>query len=164
MDRDRASQLVKDIREAFADVERGAGTTLSEARAMDDYRPLEDQKKARELDTDVRWWEIPKAKIEKLYDAFCFLDAEGMRYYIAPFLIYDLKYPESDLPVGDCVVSQLEQTDIADSFAIFDPAQSTVIARYLQARAEDIETDTVYAKEAAKALRQYWGKFLPELS
>ena len=164
MERDRASQLVKDIREAFADVERGAGTTLSEARAMDDYCFLEDQKKARELDTDVRWWEIPRTKIEKLYDAFTFLDAEGMRYYIAPFLIYDLENPESEWPVGDWVIGQLERTDIAGSFAIFDPAQSTAIARYLQARAEGIEADTVYATGAAKALRQYWGKFLPEPS
>ncbi|MGC9454879.1 MAG: DUF6714 family protein [Phycisphaerae bacterium] len=164
MDRDRAAQLVKDIRVAFADVERGAGTTLSEARAMDDYRSPEDQKKARQLDTDVRWWEIPKTKIEKLYDAFTFLDAEGMRYYIAPFLIYDLENPDSDLPVGDSVVGQLERTDIADSFAIFDSKQSAVIARYLQARAEDSETDPVIAKEATKALRRYWGSFLPETS
>ena len=162
MDRDQAAQLVKDIRGAFANVERGEGTTLSEARAMDDYCSPEEQKKARALDTDTRWWEIPNAKIEELYDAFTFLDAEGMRYYVAPFMIYDLENPESEWPAGDWVVGQLERTDIADSFAIFSSAESAVIARYLQARAEDVETDPVHAKVAIRALSQYWGKFLPE--
>lgn len=152
--------LIKDIREAFADVERGEGITLSQARTIDDYRPLDEQQKARELDTDKHWYEISNKKIERLCDTLAFLDAEGMRYYIAPFLIYALEYPESDCPAGDNLIVNLASDDRLSDFAIFNAAQSNVIARYLQFRAEDFEIDPVYAEEATKALQKYWGEFL----
>ena len=162
MDRTKAAQLIKDIREAFHDVARGEGITLNEGRAMDDYRPVEDQKEARELDTDIHWWGIPQQKIEKLYDAFTFLDIEGMRYYLAPFLIYALENPESNWPVTDWAVGDLARADRIPEFSIFDATQSVVIARYLQALSLDWEHDEMLAKTAVAALRKYWRQFLPK--
>ncbi len=161
MDQAQATQFIKDIREAFHDVTRGDGTTLNEARAMDDYRPVEEQEKARELDADIHWWEIPQQKIEKLYNAFTFLDAAGMRYYLAPFLIHALENPESDWPVTDWAVGDLARMNRIPEFPIFNVVQSTVIARYLQALSLDWEHDEMLAKTAVAALRKYWGQFLP---
>jgi len=155
--------LIEEITAAFRHVERGNGTTLHEARAMDDYRSVEEQREARALDTDLHWWEIPKRKLEELNDAFGFLDAEGLRYYLAPFLIYSLEYPESDWPVGDSAAFSLARRDRIPDFAILCEAQSKMIARYLHfVSVVNRMEGGIIAESADEALQNYWSRFLPE--
>jgi hypothetical protein len=47
------------IRKAFKDVTRSNGISLHEAEALDDHASAEDRAKARALDTEENWWDLP---------------------------------------------------------------------------------------------------------
>lgn len=80
--------LIEQITAAFDGVTREDGITLHEARALDDYA---DTKKAREIDYDRRWQDVPDEWLEKFDDVFPFFDPKGFRYYIPAYMIWCLK-------------------------------------------------------------------------
>jgi hypothetical protein len=162
MNSSEVQPLMADIRRAFEHVSRGSGVTISEARAMDDWEPESVQRAARLLDTETRWQDISDEKLVKYHDTFAFLDAEGMRFYVAAFLLYDLGHPETGWSMGDSVLSSLGRDDrlgLGD-YEIFDAEQKAILARYLKLRADDSE-DPIWAAEAEKALGLYWQDYLP---
>lgn len=77
--------LIAGIRRAFGDVQLGAGVSLHQAIAMDDYLTKEEIADARQHDTDTHWWEIPDETIAGFGSALSFVDAEGFRYYLPRF-------------------------------------------------------------------------------
>lgn len=85
-----------------------------------------------------------------------------MRYYLAPFLIYALEHPESAVPVSDWAVHRLCAKDRIAEFAIFDEAQSKVIARCLQFISLCWDEYSISSEYAVAALRRYWTRFLPD--
>lgn len=152
--------LLSEIRQAFGDVSRGSGTTPHEARVMDDYGSEEEQKQARKQDKDVHWWEISKATLEELYDAFTFLDGEGFRYYLPAFMTYALQHGrESDWPVGDWAVYYLARRDKQNEFALLSKQQSQVVTRFLQFVSERWHEDWADGESAAAAIRKYWHRY-----
>lgn len=161
MDPQAVRQLIEDIREAFRDVERGGGTTLHEARAIDDWQDDAFQSEARKLDRDEHWWEIPEGVLESLGGSFGFLDAEGARYYLPAIMIYHLEHPDRDDLVGFSAVYYLSQRDRIEAFSLYNETQSKIIARYLQLLSLDWRADCMTAESAAAGLRKYWGRFLP---
>lgn len=156
-------QLIEEIREAFADVERGEGTTLREARVMDGYGTEEEQKKAREQDTDRHWWEIPREVLEEHGDVHPFLNAEGFRYYLPAFLTWSLKYADrSPSALGDLTIYQLNGWTRKETVACaLNDRQARVVARYLLFMAEQpMERGWCDGDAAAKAIRLYWNRHL----
>ncbi|MEH1828183.1 DUF6714 family protein [Nostoc sp.] len=81
--------LIEQITAAFDGVKRSDGITLHEARALDDYA---DAQKARKLDSESQWQDIPDEWIEYFSDVFPFFDAKGFRYYIPAYIIWCLKH------------------------------------------------------------------------
>ena len=127
---------------------------------MDDYEPEAVQRSARALDGEARWQDISDEKIVKYYDAFTFLNAEGMRYYVAPFLLYDLAHPDSVWGVGEVVLGYLNWKRRLVDYEILNDEQKAILARYLKMRSERSD-DPVYASEAKNALSVYWHAYLP---
>lgn len=85
------TELINQIIAAFANVERGDGVTLHEARLIDDN--CEDRNKydkARKKDTEQNWNDIPDDKIIDFGDTLPFLNAEGFRFYLPAFMVYSL--------------------------------------------------------------------------
>lgn len=86
-------ELIEKIAAAFNDVTLEDGVSLHEARALDDY---EDPVQARQIDSHIRWQEIPDAWIEKFHDVFSFMDAKGFRHAIPAYMIWCLKHNKND--------------------------------------------------------------------
>lgn len=84
------------IHEAFDGTSRGNGITLHQANVRDNYGPPEEEKAARDLDRDEKWQDVPEKDIEFCQSALSFLDVAGFRYYIPVFMLYALKYWDSD--------------------------------------------------------------------
>src|SRR5882757_5864474 len=78
----RRAAVVDQIRSAFAGVGREGGVSLHEAEVIDDMGSRRERNRARKLDTDRVWWEVPEADIAYHYLIFCFLDPVGFRYYL----------------------------------------------------------------------------------
>ena len=56
--------VIDEIALAFDGVSREDGTTLHEAEAIDGYASEEEQLRARQLDTDTRWQDVPPQEIQ----------------------------------------------------------------------------------------------------
>jgi hypothetical protein len=95
--RRRRAALIAEITAAFDGVARQDGTTLHEAIAIDDYKSSEEQRAARECDTERRWQDVPDNDIVACESALSFLCEKGFRYYIPAFMICSLKYWEEYL-------------------------------------------------------------------
>ncbi|WP_298609166.1 DUF6714 family protein [uncultured Thiothrix sp.] len=71
---------------------------LKAARALDDWITDEDVLTKITLETDIHgeWWEIPAIELETYaYDAMCYLEPDGMLFYIPAYLnnaLNTLKY------------------------------------------------------------------------
>lgn len=93
--------LVAEIEVAFDGVVREDGTTLHEARAIDDHSSAQKRAAARTMDTDQRWQDVPIADLLCFGGgSFCFLDKKGFRYYLPAYMI--------------CVLSNFENPKLRD--------------------------------------------------
>jgi hypothetical protein len=88
--------LITEITAAFDRVSREDGTTLHEAKAIDDWKTPQEQQAAREFDTEQRWQDVPDDDILVSESALSFLDAKGFRYYLPAFMLCGLKDWEND--------------------------------------------------------------------
>ena len=87
----RDPRLVLDmIHRAFDGVERGRGITLHEATVIDDYGSEEEQRKARELDQETRWQDVPDSTIAGNF-FLGYLDMEGYRYYLPALMSWSIR-------------------------------------------------------------------------
>ncbi|MEO8360719.1 MAG: DUF6714 family protein [Vicinamibacteria bacterium] len=67
---------------AFAGVDRGAGRTLHEAVAVDDYLSEEECRAARAKDPERRWQDVSHEALLANPSFVTFLDPAGFRYYL----------------------------------------------------------------------------------
>ena len=95
-----ADSIIRDISEAFLGVRRGE-ITLHEAEVIDEYGTPKARAEARKHDADGRWERIPDAHIEKCGWALSHVDPQSWHYYIAPLMIWSLRYFRSN----DSIVS-----------------------------------------------------------
>lgn len=87
----RDPRLVLDmIHRAFDGVERGRGITLHEAAVIDDYGSEVEQKKARALDQEARWQDVPDSAIAGNH-FLGYLDVEGYRYYLPAVMSWSIR-------------------------------------------------------------------------
>ncbi|MEH2138375.1 DUF6714 family protein [Nostoc sp.] len=124
--------LIAQITAAFDGVERSDGITLHEARALDDYA---DTQKARKIDSESQWQDIPDEWIEYLFDVFPFFDAKGFLYYIPAYMIWCLKhYKNFNSNTLDYTISVLKNRGgyYRPYFELFHTDQLQAIAAFLQ--------------------------------
>lgn len=165
-------RLLHEIREAFADVIRGDGVTLHEARVLDAYGSDDERLAARQRDTDRHWWEVPDATMERIPEALSFLDETGFRYYLPAYLSWALRsYDSSDSSIMSSLLYDLALRPWADSaghettararFRHLTTAQAQVVCRVLRFLVV-YGYPCVGVDVAQTALDQYWGDFCLE--
>ncbi len=162
--------LIEQITTAFQGVTRGKGVSLHEADVIDAYGSSKERAKARRLDTDTRWQDVPDADIEQYHWILSFLDLQGFHYYVPAYMVWSLKYYKtSESASSDRIIYALdlylstskEMIEFRQSrFAVFTPEQCAAICGFLRFMAEHNDG---YAdgKAASEALEGYWGQFCP---
>lgn len=129
MDEQRAVEA--EIRRAFAGLERAEGVSWSEAAVIDDWGTEEEQAVARALDRERGWEELvddANWNDEAGYGGFCFLDAIGFAYYLAPAMIRSVRRGHG---------GRLDYFNMGDKwsrskFASINRDQAKAIARFLR--------------------------------
>lgn len=85
-------RLVLDmIHRAFDGVQRGRGRTLHETMVLDDYGSEEEQRKAREMDQETRWQDVPDSTLDSYSSYLGYLDMEGHRYYLPALMSWAIR-------------------------------------------------------------------------
>jgi hypothetical protein len=122
--------LIAKIAVAFQDVSLEDGVSLHQARAFDDYG---DPIQARQIDSKIRWQEIPDAWIEKFHDVFAFMDAKGFRHAIPAYMTWCLKYSKYDMNSFASTVLYLGSENYRNRFLNFlEIHQRQVIQQFLE--------------------------------
>lgn len=82
---------ISTIRDAFAEVERGAGRTLEEADVLS-FHPGDAARlrAARERAETMPWWRIPDDELEAWGDSVSFLDKAGYLYALPALMTWSL--------------------------------------------------------------------------
>ncbi len=160
--------LIEQIAAAFQDVTRGAGVSLHEADVIDAYGSSKERAKARRLDTEICWQDVPEADIEQFDWILSFLDPQGFHYYVPAYMVWSLKYYKtSDSASSDSIIyafnhylstSRGMKEWHQERFAVFTPEQSAAICGFLRYMAEQGD-DFANSDAASQALAEYWGQF-----
>lgn len=169
----RRDQLLDQIEVAFRHVSRGSGTTLHEARVIDNYGTQQQRAEARLLDTDTHWSHVDVINIDP--GGFCigFLDDIGFRYYLPAYMSATLRHGYRDI-FDDFVDSNIyehtiyrlipREDDDLQTYKILDVPQSGCVARFLVLDLildpYDSNPDSVRDSNNFEALDAYWKKFL----
>ncbi len=66
--------------------------TIHEAEVIDSYGTEAERRRARRLDTEDRWDEVPDRSVEKCATALCHLDPEGWRFYLPAYMVWTLHH------------------------------------------------------------------------
>jgi hypothetical protein len=164
---ERVANLLEEIEAAFDGVSRDGGVSLHEADVIDDYGSIHQRYKARKLDTESRWQDVPASDIEHFNWIFPFLDAKGGLYYLPAYMSWSLRnYRTSDSWSHSFLIYHLEshnRSDYSIEFELLNPAQKRAIAHFLQFAAEyQEEWDELnpFDEEVAQsALNSYWNQF-----
>jgi hypothetical protein len=94
------TQLIQQITQAFASMQREDGITLHQAIAMDDRLSGKEVALARKKDTDKNWQEIDLKQLGNFNSALAFMDKKGFKYYLPCFMLASLlEYIEFDTPL-----------------------------------------------------------------
>ncbi len=147
-----------EIRRAFRGVTREGGVSWSEADVVDDYGTDEERAAARARDKESCWEELVEdGAIHLGSTRFCFLDAIGFRYYIAPAMILLARGADDyvcqltfrvDGPHGEAQVGLL------------NVEQRGVVARFLRfmMKVEEGRGDLDQVRKWGEVLEMYWGQ------
>ena len=166
----RHLDLVEQIASAFQNVKRGNGVSLHEADVIDrtgyDDKNAKNRVKARQLDTDRRWQDVPEKDIEDYYNILSFLDAEGLHYYAPAYMTWALKhYKTSGSMSSDSIIYTFDpylntgqHKEQLKRFALFTPDQKNAICRFLRfmGKHSDGFADDY---QASRILTGYWEQF-----
>ncbi|MDF1742245.1 MAG: hypothetical protein P1V19_01030 [Gimesia sp.] len=157
--------IIEEIVDAFHGVTCGE-ITLHEADVYDDDGSDEDAEKARSLDTENQWEDIPGEWIENCGGALSFYDPQSWRYYIPAYMIWALKYFQtSDSITADWTIYTFnyEENDPEskkfnmERFHLLDQKQSAAVCLFLRYMSQD--NLRVDGRVAAEAIQKYWGQF-----
>lgn len=158
--------MTQRIETAFGDVRRGSGITLHEADVLDACGSEKERVKARKLDTDEKWQDVPEREIEDHPSALCFLDPEGFRYYLPAYMRWSVRnYRTSNSLSCDMTLYALAPSGnkgVTDwnraRWEVFTRQQSEVILDYLRFM---LETGKDHADSfmAELAINAYWRQF-----
>ena len=82
--------LIREITEAFKDVELDGGIGLSEANAIDDFKEEAFKIECRKKDEKHNWKTIPSDALNEYYCSLSFFDAKGMKFHLPAFMIAEI--------------------------------------------------------------------------
>lgn len=151
------------IREAFSGVERGK-VTLHQAEVMDKYGSSEDEARARELDKDVCWEQIPDQAIMECPDALAYLDPVSWRYYLPAHMLWVLRFGESECSniaahlTWDLFGGAKLDDDATRKFDVLSALQRRAVCVFLRHLSHQVWCED----DAALALQVYWGDHCPQ--
>ncbi|HLK90980.1 MAG TPA: DUF6714 family protein [Polyangia bacterium] len=153
--------IIRAIEEAFGGVCRGA-VTLHEAEVIDDYGTESERQRARKLDREDDWREVPDVSIAACPNALSFLDPVSWRFYLPAYMRFALRHLEDSRSGAiDHAIYSLDKgevRDIADwkleRFGTLDAAQARAVQRFLAFAAEN--DDFCDGHAAKTALDAYW--------
>jgi hypothetical protein len=161
---DEADAIIEAIRRAFQGVPRGA-VTLHEADVLDACGSEAERRKARRLDLDERWDQVPDDDIEEYPNILCFLDPEGWRYHIPAYMTWTLlHFRESESFTTDATIYTFDpylghrqlRAHSEARFRLLDEAQCRAVCRFLRYMAA--QEDYADVSQARHALDAYWGR------
>jgi len=157
-------QILEEIERAFDGVARDEGITLHETVEIDRCSGERQLAKARRLDTDKRWKDVPETDIERFPSALCFMDATGFRYYIPAYMSWTLRsHRTSDSETTDNTISAFESDPLHRDkrYSLLNDSQRRAVCRFLKYFAGK-EDDLDRAYWAGIALRMGWGDYYKE--
>ena len=157
------------INHAFKDVRLEDGISLKQAEVIDEYNSTMSAKDFADLKAGEEcgdWRAIPLETLEA-YGFIAHLDAKGLRYYIPALMLSVLEqYDPSSMRVIGTLSALYPKKDLWDyhvqRYSLLDEAQKGAIASFLQALPDMIKLDHEDSKIVPRALRNYWGQFLPD--
>jgi len=162
---DAPVEIIQSIESAFAGVPRGE-LTLHQAEVIDSDSTEEAQLKARSLDQESTWDQVPDEDLEDCTAALCHLDPQSWKYYLPAYMIWALRnYQHSDSIMLDFTIYSLKLSDDdkvlseydMQRFRLLDEAQSATVCKFLNFMAQQPEfVDEIIAMEA---ISLYWHKF-----
>ncbi|RYX85757.1 hypothetical protein EON83_05305 [bacterium] len=132
--------LIEEIERVFDRVERGDGVTLFESAVIDDYGDEEARAKARLLDNEARWQDVPDENIISHVESPLFMDAKGLHYYLPAYMRCYLRRVDSEIE-GDStnffgpmnyLLSNTEGGPSSDIVELLSLEQKRTIARFIQ--------------------------------
>ena len=159
VDRDVVEQQ---IREAFRGVTLGGGVSLCQAQVADRYG---EGFTAEQLSVLVHpeitddWSRVPFSDLDS--DCIAHLDAEGLRYYLAPLMLSVLeRYERGSMRVIG-TIGALDPRDAYNGsrFKLFNEAQRRAVAAFLGALPQLVALWAEDAKLVARSLNTYWGQY-----
>jgi hypothetical protein len=162
------SELIATIVAAFGEMQREDGVSLHEADALNNYGVEEDPARARAVDTEHHWWEVPDAHMERLYWAHSYFDAKGFRYYLPAYMTWALRVlpePNANTTSLDSLLYTLTPSEeppesnwlFQKQVALLTSEQCKAICSFLQYL---VRYGDGYGEMAQEALNRYWCKFL----
>ena len=167
---DNAEEIIEEIRAAFAGVPRGK-ITIHEAEVIDSYGDDGARDRARLLDTESSWEQIPDSHVEECSWALCHLDPVSWRYYIPKYMLWALRNFKTnnsivtdftiytfDVSSSDAGVREYKQ----ERYRLLNPFQSWAVCRFLRHMVAN--EDHADGSVARRALEDYWGQFCDERS
>jgi hypothetical protein len=156
--------VIDEINRAFDGVSREGGISLHEADIIDGYGSMKERAKARKLDIEARWQDVPEKDLEE-YSILCFLDTIGFRYYIAAYMVWALRnFRTTDSVSADSTIYALDPPWEYElnlwahkRYSFFTKPQAKGTCRFLRFMAQN----EAYADSdsARNALEKYWDKF-----
>ena len=159
MDDDRRAAAIVAIEAAWAGIERPADAELLHPRAFDDND-------LRSLYGGTTWRDLADAPADRPPDdaAPSFLSAVGYRYFLAGYLVWILRHPDSPYAVVDSTIWGLTPPGnelhefVVSKYALVDEPQRQAIVGALEAfealtRHPDVGPALTYWRRAARAAR-----------
>lgn len=155
------------IESAFRDTKLDGGIRIHQREAIDRYESEEVIEAAAEMDTEVRWQDIPRSKIENLGMSLVFFDPKAIRFHLPAFMRCSLQlWAESDY--ADFSSSGMLLYGLDDgprstgyyehAFLLLNERQHQAVAAYLKF----VASGDSNRKDAERALANGWAVWLPD--
>lgn len=158
-------QLIASITEAFKGVQLGEGVSWHEADVLDNYGSLDERRIARAQDEKKDWTKIPDTIIGdlKLQSVMPFLDMVGLKFYLAPCMIFSLKnYKTSNSIIIHSLIYTLTNKENAGQLQkIITVEQKDCIIDFLFLCLE-IGEDYFDLSRVEEKMEKYWLNELPQ--
>ncbi|SRR6266480_1478597 len=161
------SAVESEIRMAFRGVTLGRGISLRQAQSADGFQDaVRKAHSASPMHGEITddWSRVPVDELER--DCIAHLDALGFRYYIPALMLSVLNdYESSSMRVIGTLTALYPKKDDSweyhmHRYSLLKPGEKAAIARFLSELPKLVELDFEGQKVVARALRNYWGKYL----
>jgi hypothetical protein len=155
-------ELLSIVERVFPEVPFPASYSLRQARLADDWTSdPHAHAAARDQDLHGHWSFTPDSEIRSFADAFAFLEADGVIYYLPAFMSYCLKHEQTSSHVVSGLIFHLSQNNplsVGGKLCMLTENQRAAVAAFFEWCAEYCATEA--DRNAAKsAFQTHWKPF-----